>query len=307
LTKTGDYYRLSRAIFREIRPNCDEPEKRGGEAFGVDMMQENDLVVVVYREKKYLKKLEKDKSFHGKGGILPLASAVGCPWGTRLGEYEVFRPTIEDIIMHGVRRETQIIFPKDAFFICSKLDLKCGSKVLEVGTGSGALTLLLSRVVGPDGRVVSIEKEERHHRNARKNVEKLAEFPNTELVNTDVNDFEGEGFDAAFVDLREPWLYLARIRTFLKGGAPTGFIVPTANQVSETLQALRQGFGDVEVMEIIFRRYKTLAARLRPEDRMIGHTGYLLFARKLEMVREMRVEGDFEEAAPDPDAENFTE
>ncbi len=253
----------------------------------MDLMQENDLVVVVYRDKKYLKRLEKDKSFHGKGGILPLISAVGCPWGTRFGEYEVFRPTIEDIIMYGVRRETQIIFPKDAFFICAKLDLKCGSRVLEVGTGSGALTLLLSRMAGPDGLVVSIEKEERHHKNARKNLDKLAEFHNTELVNADVNDFEGEGFDAAFVDLREPWLPLPRIWNFLKGGAPIGFIVPTANQVSDTLQGLRQGFGDVEVAEIIFRRYKTLAARLRPEDRMIGHTGYLLFARKLEMVKEM--------------------
>ena len=78
--------------------------------------------------------------------------------------------------------------------------------------------------------------------------------------------------------------------------------MPTANQVSETLQALRQGFGDVEVMEIMFRKYKTLAARLRPEDRMIGHTGYLLFARKLEMVREMRVGADAHEAAPDEDS-----
>lgn len=256
----------------------------------MDVMQENDLVVVVYREKKYLKRLEKDKSFHGKGGILPLVSAVGCPWGTRFGEYEVFRPTLEDIVMYGVRRETQIIFPKDSFFICAKLDLRCGSKVLEVGTGSGALTLLLSRMVGPDGRVVSVEKEERHHKNAKKNVDKLAEFANIELVCADVNDFEGGGFDAAFVDLREPWLFLPRIGSFLKGSAPIGFIVPTANQVSDTLMALRQGFGDVEVMEIMLRRYKTLAARLRPEDRMIGHTGYLLFARKLEMVREMKAD-----------------
>jgi len=63
--------------------------------------------------------------------------------------------------------------------------------------------------------------------------------------------------------------------------------VPTANQVSDLLQALRQGFGDVEVMEILFRRYKTVAARLRPEDRMVGHTGYLLFARKIELIREL--------------------
>lgn len=252
----------------------------------MDMMQVNDLVVVVYRDKKYLKKLEMGKSFHGKGGILPFESVIGCPFGTRFGEYEVFRPVIEDIIMYGVRRETQIVFPKDAFFISVKLDIKCGSRVLEIGTGSGALTLLLSRAVGPDGLVVSIEKEERHHKNAQKNLAKHREFANVELLNMDVVDFEGQEFDAAFVDLREPWLYMERVRTFLKGGAMIGFIVPTANQVSDSLQTLKQGFGDVEVMEILLRKYKTVAARLRPEDRMTGHTGYLLFARKVELIKE---------------------
>ncbi|OPY67662.1 MAG: tRNA (adenine(58)-N(1))-methyltransferase TrmI [Syntrophorhabdaceae bacterium PtaU1.Bin034] len=259
----------------------------------MDVMQENDFVVVVYRDKKYLKRLEKGKSFHGKGGILPFESVAGCPWGTRFGEYEVFQPTIENIIMYGVRRETQIIFPKDAFFICSKLNIGCGSRVLEVGTGSGALTLLLSRVVGPDGSVVSIEKEERHHKNARKNIEKYRESPNIELHNVDVLEFNpseadpsgGSRFDAAFIDVREPWLFTEKVWSLLKGGAVAGFIVPTANQVSDTLPALRQGFGDVEVMEILFRMYKTVAARVRPEDRMIGHTGYLLFCRKIEMVR----------------------
>lgn len=252
----------------------------------MEMMQENDLVIVVYRDKRYLKRLEVDKSFHGKGGILPFSSVIGCPWGSRFGEYDVFRPTIEDVIMYGVRRETQIVFPKDAFFICAKLDVRCGSRVLEIGTGSGALTLLLGRTAGPDGLVVSIEKEERHYKNARKNIEKYAQFPNIQLHNTDVAEFEAPPFDACFVDVREPWLYMQQVWGFLKGGAPVGFIVPTANQVSETLQALRQGFGDEEVMEILFRRYKTVAARLRPEDRMVGHTGYLIFARKLALTVE---------------------
>ena len=250
------------------------------------MIRPDDLAVVVYKEKKYLKKIEEGKSFHGKGGILPFASVAGRPWGTRFGEYDVFPPTIEDVIMYGVRRETQIVFPKDAFFICHKLDIKCGSRVLEIGSGSGALTLLLSRAAGPEGHVVSVEKEERHYKNAQRNLAKYLELQNVTLRHADAADFEDGPFDAAFIDLREPWLYMEHLRALLCGGAPIGFIVPTTNQVSECLQALRQGFGDVEVIEILFRRYKTVAARLRPEDRMVGHTGYLIFARKIEAVVE---------------------
>ena len=255
------------------------------------MIGPNDLGVVVYKDKKYLKRIEDGKSFHGKGGILQFASVIGCPWGSRFGEYEVFRPTIEDLMMYGVRRETQIVFPKDAFFVCHKLNIKCGSRVLEIGTGSGALTLLLSRAAGPEGSVVSLEKEERHFKNAQKNLAKYLELQNVTLNQGDAADFEGGPFDAAFVDLREPWLYLDHLRSLLDDGAPAAFIVPTANQVSECLQTLRQGFGDVEVIEILFRRYKTLASRFRPEDRMVGHTGYLIFAKKVEIIQEAPAAG----------------
>jgi tRNA (adenine57-N1/adenine58-N1)-methyltransferase catalytic subunit len=253
----------------------------------MSVMQEGDLVVVAYRDKKYLKRLETDKAFHGKGGILPFSSVIGSLWGARFGEYDVFSPTLEDIMMFGVRRETQIVFPKDAFFALSKLNIRPGGRVMEVGTGSGTMTLLLSRSVGPEGTIFSVEKEERHFKNAKKNVEKYREFENIQLHNMDIADFEGGPFDAAFVDLREPWLFMEKISSLLRGGAVAAFIVPTTNQVSEMLPVLKQKFGCVEVVEILFRTYKTIAARLRPEDRMIGHTGYLVFGRKLDEITEL--------------------
>jgi tRNA (adenine57-N1/adenine58-N1)-methyltransferase catalytic subunit len=247
---------------------------------------ENSLALIVYKDRKYLKKVEHEKAFHGKGGILPFSAIIGMPYGIQYGGYEVFEPTLEDLVMYGVRRETQIIFPKDAAFVCLKLNVFSGSRMVEVGTGSGAMTLYFSRAVGPSGCVVSIEKEERHHKNARKNIEKFAEWENTRLLNQDVSEFEDEPFDAAFIDVREPWLHIGKMHGLLKPGRVLGTILPTANQVSEMLRAMQSCFGDIEVVEILFRKYKPVVERLRPEDRMIGHTGYLIFGRKLQKIAE---------------------
>lgn len=247
----------------------------------MELIQENDLILIVHQGRKYLQKAVPGKGFHGKGGTLDFSSLVGLPYGLRRGQYDVFEPTLEDMIMYGVRRETQIVYPKDAYYICFKLNLGRGCRMLEVGTGSGALTILFSRLVGPEGRVVSVEKEERHHKNARKNLERFGNLETIDLRLQDFSDFEEGEFDAAFIDLREPWHIIEKVRSLIKDSASLGVIVPTANQVSETLRALEGIFGDVEVLEILLRKYKCVADRLRPDDRMVAHTGYLLFARKV--------------------------
>ena len=96
-----------------------------------------------------------------------------------------------------------------------------------------------------------------------------------------VSQQEGTEFDAAFIDVREPWSIIEKIWSFLKASGSLGIIVPTTNQVSDTLRALQPLFGDVEVLEILLRKYKTVADRLRPDDRMVAHTGYLIFGRKV--------------------------
>ena len=245
------------------------------------LIRENDLILIAYQGNRYLKKAEPKKNFHGKGGTLDFSSLVGLPYGIRLGHYEVFEPTIEDLIMYGLRRETQIVYPKDACYICFKLSLKHGDRVIEAGTGSGALTVLFSRAVGSAGMVVSLEKEERHYKNARKNIERFTDTCNVDLRLADISQHEGAEFDAAFIDVREPWFVMEKVWAFLKASGSLGIIVPTTNQVSETLRALEPFFGDVEVLEILLRKYKTVADRLRPDDRMVAHTGYLIFGRKV--------------------------
>ncbi|OPY82017.1 MAG: tRNA (adenine(58)-N(1))-methyltransferase TrmI [Syntrophorhabdus sp. PtaU1.Bin153] len=248
----------------------------------VKMIDENDLVLIIYKDKRYLKRVEPGKSFHGTGGVINFSDLVGTAYGVRYGQYQLFEPTLEDIIMYGLRRETQIVFPKDGYYICFKLNLHCGSRLLEVGAGSGALTCMFSRMVGPEGKVVSFEKEERHYRNAKKNIQRFAEWDNVELHNGDVADYDEDEFDAVFIDVREPWLLLEKVRDLIKGSGSLGTIVPTANQIADTLRGLQDGFGDIEVMELMLRKYKTVAERVRPEDRMVAHTGYLVFARALE-------------------------
>jgi len=248
-------------------------------------IEDNGLILIIYKDKKYLKRISSDQSFHGKGGALNYRDLIGKEYGFRIGEYEIYEPTIEDIVMYAFKRETQIIFPKDSFYIAFKISAKSGSRVLEVGTGSGALTYIFSHAVGPQGKVISFELEERHYRNARKNIEKYGEWGNVELRHEDVNDYSDGGFDAAFIDVREPWACLEKVRGLMKKSASVGMIVPTANQISELLKGLDSGgFGHVEVMEIMHRKYKTVAERVRPQDRMIAHTGYLVFARKIDLL-----------------------
>jgi tRNA (adenine57-N1/adenine58-N1)-methyltransferase catalytic subunit len=244
-------------------------------------IQDNGLILIIYKDKKYLKRIASDQSFHGKGGALKYSDIIGKEYGLRFGEYDIYEPTIEDIVMYAFKRETQIIYPKDSFYIAFKINAKNASRVLEVGTGSGTLTYILAHAVGPQGMVVSFELEERHYKNARKNIEKYGEWNNVELRNEDITGYSEGGFDAAFIDVREPWTCLEKVRSLMKESASVGMIVPTANQISELLRALENGFGYVEVMEIMHRKYKTVAERVRPQDRMIAHTGYLVFARKI--------------------------
>ncbi len=245
------------------------------------LMQENDLILIVHQGNRYLKKLEPKKIFHSKRGTLDYSSLIGLPFGISRGMYDVFEPTIEDIIMYGLRRETQIVYPKDACYICFKLNLNHGDRVLEVGGGSAALSILFSRAVGPTGRVLSFEKEERHYKNGCKNIERFASFPNIDLRLADVAECNDAEVDAAFIDVREPASVIEKVWGSLKESGSVGIIVPTTNQVSDALRALQSLFGDVEVLEILLRKYKTVADRLRPDDRMVAHTGYLIFGRKV--------------------------
>ncbi|MBI4790264.1 MAG: tRNA (adenine-N1)-methyltransferase [Chloroflexi bacterium] len=239
--------------------------------------------------KRFFLRLTAGQQLHTHRGFIRHDEVIGQPYGSfmksQLGQrFLLLQPSTFDFVMH-VKRISQIIYPKEIGYILMRLNIVPGARVVEAGTGSGALTLALSRFVQPNGRVYSYEERDDMFQLARKNLDRGGVRDVVELKQRDIRaGFDERGVDALFLDVREPWLFIAQAHAALKSGGFFGALVPTTNQLSELLQEMETagGWADIEVTEILMRKYKPVAERLRPEDRMIGHTGYLLFARAIE-------------------------
>jgi tRNA (adenine57-N1/adenine58-N1)-methyltransferase len=242
-------------------------------------------------------------------GMIPHETIIGAEWGqdisTHLGKtFTLLQPALDDLL-RDIERSTQVVYPKDIGYILLSLGVGPGNQVLEAGTGSGALTVALAHAVGPTGHVFSYERRPEVQATAREN---LSHFGFAERVTLKVRDVE-EGFDehelrAVFLDLPNPESYLAQVRAALQPGGFFGALLPTTNQVSLLLAALKENdFGYVEVSEILHRYYKPVADRLRPVDTMNAHTGFLIFARLLadESSRRLEAHQDGTQVQPSQD------
>jgi tRNA (adenine57-N1/adenine58-N1)-methyltransferase len=249
---------------------------------------EGDLVLLVSPDRKrYLIRLTCGEQWFSHRGSILHDQLIGQPLGrtvyTQHGyAYLALEPSLNDLIQE-LPRASQIVYGKDAAQIVFRLNLYPGRTVLETGTGSGALTLVLARAVMPTGRVFSYETRPDAYEMARNNLQDAGVLPFVTLYNEDIGGgFHETGVDACFLDLREPWLFLDHAWDVLKGSGFFGALVPTTNQVSQLIEGLAaRPFGDLMVEEILQRSYKPVAARLRPEDRMIAHSAFLVFARKI--------------------------
>ncbi|MBI4481745.1 MAG: tRNA (adenine-N1)-methyltransferase [Acidobacteria bacterium] len=217
-------------------------------------------------------------------GIVNLDDVIGREYGswapTTREPTLLLRPTLEEMIMK-VKRQTTIIYPKDAGMILLKLGLGPGSQVLEVGTGSGALTLALAHSVRPGGRVYSYDLREDFLALSRENVERVGLSDHVEFFRRDGQGqlFRHKSLDAAVLDVPEPWKEIEPLREALRPGARLASLNPTYNQVEQMVETLRRsGFVLVETMEILYRRLQVLEGRTRPLQHMVGHTGFLTFA-----------------------------
>ena len=237
------------------------------------------------RDRDLLVCLEPGQTLHTHAGMLQHDELANQVWGSQvhshLGKtFFILQPALDDLL-RNVDRKTQIMYPKDIAYILVSMGIKPGSRVIEAGTGSGAFTIALAYALGTEGQVYSYERRPEMQAIARKNIEQVQLADRVILKSQDISDgFDERDIEALFLDLPNPEDYLPQAREALHPGGFFGSILPTTNQVERLLLALKaNGFAFTEVSEILHRYYKPIASRLRPSDRMNGHTGYLIFSR----------------------------
>lgn len=247
-----------------------------------------DLIELASTQAKYfIFELNPGEEFHTHRGIVKHDDLIGKPFGSVIESHKgsrfyLFQPGITELVQ-TTKRNTQIMYPKDIGYILLRLNIKPGSRVIEAGTGSGGFTQVLASYVGAEGRVFSFETREEMQNLARKNIARLGIGDRISFVIRDISEGFGEtGVDAVFLDLPNPYDFIQQVKEALIPGGFFGALLPTTNQVTKLLIALeRDNFVFIDVCEISLRFYQANANKFRPVDRMVAHTGYLIFARSV--------------------------
>jgi tRNA (adenine57-N1/adenine58-N1)-methyltransferase len=248
------------------------------------------VLLIDQRDRRYLvKALEPGGLWHSHGGALEHDRIIGAPEGTRLRAaggmvFTCFRPTLADFVLK-MPRGAQVVYPKDIGAILVWADIRPGARVLEAGTGSGALTLALCRAAGAEGRVVSYELREDFHRTARTNLEaffgKLPGWLDLREGDVALAATTGERFDRVVLDLPEPWPLLGTLHDALEDGAIVCGYLPTTIQAQELVLSMqRSGYEQIETFEVLHRSWHVTARSVRPDHRMVAHTGFITVGRK---------------------------
>jgi tRNA (adenine57-N1/adenine58-N1)-methyltransferase len=242
-----------------------------------------------HRGKQHLLDLDASKQFHFDRGVIPHSDIIGTPEGSTVLSSKktsviVVRPRLADYVLR-MKRGAAVMYPKDVGALITWADIAPGCTVLEAGTGSGALTIALSRAVGPEGRVISIERREDHATHASRLIERFrGVVPN----NIDLRVGEVEGIvaevapDRIVLDLPEPWDTVAPAAEHLSGGGIIAAYLPTVPQVQQLRDAIDDArrFIEIDTFELMMRSWAVSGRSVRPEHRMVGHTGFITVARK---------------------------
>lgn len=245
------------------------------------------LLLVSKKQDQHLIQLKEKGQFSTHEGNIAFPDVIGKPYGsavkTHLGAaYYIFKPGITDFLRF-IKRKTQVLYAKDLGYIILRLNIMSGMRVVECGSGSGSAASAFAFSLFPEGRLYSYEAREEFMNLAKSNVKRIGLESMVEFKNKDIETgFDETEVDAVFLDVKTPEQYLIHAETALKSGGNLCVFVPTANQVCDTLKALEGlNFSMTDVVEIMLRSYKTVPERLRPDDTMVAHTGYLIFTKKI--------------------------
>lgn len=249
------------------------------------------ILLIDTKGRRYLITLEVGGEFHFHRGIVSHDDLIGREDGTSISstgneKMLALRPTMADFILK-MRRGAQVVYPKDAAMILLNGDIYPGARVLEAGAGSGALTIALLRAVGPEGRVVTYEVREDFAETARANVEQfLGKADNLEIRIGSIYEHIGEEeFDRAVLDLPEPWRALPVLRKALRSGGVLACYLPTVLQVHQLHLALDadRAWASVRTTETLVRSWHVEERSVRPDHKMVGHTGFITVARRVNL------------------------
>ncbi|MCA9545078.1 MAG: tRNA (adenine-N1)-methyltransferase [Myxococcales bacterium] len=247
------------------------------------------VVIIDERRQSHYVVLKAGGGTNFKGNQIAHDDLIGRPDGCTVHShkgkrFEVLSATYEDHAL-GMPRHAAIVYPKDTAAIALHADLKPGLTVVEAGLGSGALSIALLRAIGPTGKLYTYEKIPDAIVRAKKNIALAMGDTSNHTIHEEADIYEGireRSVDRVVLDVPEPWQVLPHAKEVVRPGGGIAIFVPTALQMHETVQELYRvgGFIEFKAMEILERRWKVSARSVRPENQMIAHTGFLMFARR---------------------------
>jgi tRNA (adenine57-N1/adenine58-N1)-methyltransferase len=247
------------------------------------------VLLVDSKARRYLITLVEGGSFSTHAGTIPHADLIGRDEGILVrsshgARLRAVRPTLSDFILK-MPRGAQVIYPKDIGPILVLADIFPGARILEAGVGSGALSMALLRAVGSEGSVTGYEIREDFAAKAAKNVDSFLgpDQPYHVAIRDVYEGIDEQGLDRIILDLPEPWRVVKHATVALRPGGILLSYLPTIGQVARLREELDGSpFGLAETIEVLQRSWHVEGQSVRPDHRMVAHTGFLTAARLLE-------------------------
>jgi tRNA (adenine57-N1/adenine58-N1)-methyltransferase catalytic subunit len=246
------------------------------------------VLLVDNKKRRHLVTLEPGGEFHTHAGIVAHDDLIGGPDGTtvhtsRGARLVAVRPTLAEYVLE-MPRGAQVIYPKDLGPILVLADVFPGARILESGVGSGALTTALLRAIGPTGHVTGYEIRDDFAQRAAQNVHGFLgpDVPLKVEVRDVYEGIEERDLDRIVLDLPEPWRVVKHALDVLRPGGILLAYLPTILQVGRLREELANApFGMVETLEVLQRTWHVEGQSIRPDHRMVAHTGFLTHGRLL--------------------------